>query len=208
MTTGRLRTMSMNFATIDFEAANSSRISACSIGLTKVIDGQIADRMTLLIKPHPESGEFSSYATEHIHGLTAEDVADAPYWPEITDSIMDFLGDLPIAAHNADYDFDVLLALSAKYGLDRPDMSYFCTHKMSRRILPKIGSHKLIALSESLGIDRSGIKDHDAGDDAYLTALITLKYAEMLNTDDIESMLRASGGQLLQLADKKGKKLD
>lgn len=200
--------MSLDFATIDFEAANSSRISACSVGLTKVIDGKVTDRLTLLIKPHPEAGEFSSYATEHIHGLTADDVADAPYWSEMSDAILDFIGDLPVAAHNADYDFDVLLALSAKYGLERPEMEYFCTHKMSRRILPDIGSHKLIALSESLGIDRSDIKDHDAGDDAYLTALITLKAAELLNADTVDGMLSASGGQLLHLADKKGKKLD
>ena len=42
-----------NFVAIDFETANASRSSVCSVGLVIVRDGIITDKIYELIKPEP-----------------------------------------------------------------------------------------------------------------------------------------------------------
>jgi DNA polymerase-3 subunit epsilon len=65
----------MNFVTIDFETAKYSRESACSVGLVKYRDRRAVDTFYSLIRP--PSLYIRPDFTE-IHGLTADDVKDAP----------------------------------------------------------------------------------------------------------------------------------
>ena len=79
------------FVAIDFETANEQRCSACSVGLVKYDEaGQISDRFHSLIRPHPDVDYFSPVNT-WVHGLTEDDVADAPQWSEILDEIRAFM---------------------------------------------------------------------------------------------------------------------
>jgi DNA polymerase-3 subunit epsilon len=48
----------LDFTAIDFETANSSSASACSVGLVKVQDGRVVDREYWLIKPPLGHDEF------------------------------------------------------------------------------------------------------------------------------------------------------
>ena len=50
--------MGVSFVAFDFETANSSRASACSLGMTKVLDGKIVDSMYEIFRP-PEG--FDSF---------------------------------------------------------------------------------------------------------------------------------------------------
>jgi DNA polymerase-3 subunit epsilon len=89
----------MNFVTIDFETAKYSRESACSVGLVKHLDGKAADTFYSLIRP-PKLYIRPDFTD--IHGLTVADVKDAPTFADIWDSdVKPFIGDLPLAAHNA-----------------------------------------------------------------------------------------------------------
>ena len=40
-----------------------------------------------------------------VHGLSAAFLADKPRFPEICDELIEFLGDCPLIAHNAMFDF-------------------------------------------------------------------------------------------------------
>ena len=76
-----LQTQTMkNFAAIDFETANQCRSSVCSVGVVVVRDGKVTDKFYSLIYPHPY---FFSYWNTRVHGLTLEDVADAPEFPDV-----------------------------------------------------------------------------------------------------------------------------
>ena len=75
-----LQTQTMkNFAAIDFETANQCHSSVCSVGVVVVRDGKVTDKFYSLIYPHPY---FFSYWNTRVHGLTLEDVADAPEFPD------------------------------------------------------------------------------------------------------------------------------
>ncbi len=69
--------MPLDFTAIDFETANGSAASACSVGLVKVRDGQVVDKIGWFIQPPFGHDHFVEWNTR-IHGITADMVVDAP----------------------------------------------------------------------------------------------------------------------------------
>ncbi|MCL2440418.1 MAG: 3'-5' exonuclease [Treponema sp.] len=174
----------MNFVTIDFETAKYSQESACSVGLVKYIEGTAVDTYYSLIRP--PSLYIRPDFTE-IHGLTAEDVKDAPRFSEIWNSdIKTFIKGFPLAAHNASFDMGVLKAVLEWYELPLPDISYFCTCKLSRRTWSGLRSHALTALARNFGIIYEA---HNALDDAMTCGKLVIMSAEKHGTSSVEELL-------------------
>ena len=162
----RLRGGAANFVAIDFETANYQADSACSIGVVKVMAGEIVATAVHLIRPPTREFVFT-----HIHGLTWRDVAKSDdfgaLWPEIAPLLdgADFL-----AAHNASFDKGVLHACCARYGLAAPTLAFQCTVQMARRAW-NIYPTKLSDVCRSLGI---ALNHHEALSDATACARIVL----------------------------------
>jgi len=177
----------MDFVTIDFETANYSQDSACSVGLVKYRDGQAIDTYYSLIRPPRRL--FIRPDFTKIHGLTADDVKDAPKFDEIWDSsIKPFIGEFALGAHNASFDMGVLGAVLDWYDLPVPPFSYFCTCKLSRRTWPELKSHALTKLAENFDIVYDA---HNALDDAATCGLLVLMSAEKYGCNTIEDLLSA-----------------
>ena len=178
----------MNFVTIDFETAKYSRESACSIGLVKYIDGKVSDTFYSLIRP--PSLYIRPDFTE-IHGLTVDDIKDAPTFADIWNSgIKPFIGGFPLAAHNAPFDTGVLRAVLEWYDLDIPPLQYFCTCSLARRAWPELESHSLASLAENFGIVYNA---HNALDDAMTCGKLVLMAVEKYGCKIIEKLLSAAG---------------
>ncbi|MBP5582643.1 MAG: 3'-5' exoribonuclease, partial [Bacteroidales bacterium] len=64
-----------DFAAIDFETANYSHTSVCSVGIVIVKNGEIVDTFYSLIKPEPN---YYNYWCTQVHGLTRNDTDSAP----------------------------------------------------------------------------------------------------------------------------------
>ena len=111
----------MNFAVIDFETGTGKRESAIAVGLVKYAEGEPAGSYYSLIRP-PELYVWRFF-TEMVHGLTVDDVKDAPMFSEIWPEVRDFAGGLPIAAHNVRFDKSVLTATLAHYSITLPQVS-------------------------------------------------------------------------------------
>jgi DNA polymerase III subunit epsilon len=142
----------LNFVTIDFETSDYSRESACSVGLVKYQDGKAVDTYYSLIRPpvlyiRPDFTD--------IHGLTIDDVKDAPVFADLWDSaIKPFIGGFPLVAHNAPFDMGVLHAVLECYKLAVPKLPYFCTLALARRTWPGFQSYSLSVLAEKFGYCR------------------------------------------------------
>jgi DNA polymerase-3 subunit epsilon len=179
--------MIMNFCTIDFETAKYSQEIACSVGLVKFLNGKASDTFYSLIRPpvlyiRPEFTE--------IHGLTIEDVREAPSFAEIWENgIQSFIGDLPLAAHNAAFDMGVLRAALAWYELPLPPIRYFCTLKLARAAWPELKSHALTSLGETFSIAYNA---HNALEDAQTCGIIACKAAEQYACTNLRKLLRAA----------------
>lgn len=160
----------MRAVAIDFETANERRASACSIGLAWIEDGRVVDRETHLIRP-PEM-RFAP-VNIRIHGITPDMVASAPEFPDVLATLRERIdGCDMVLAHNAGFDMSVVRASCDAYELSYPEFDYLCTVKVAQRVWSDLGTARLNALGDHLGI---AFKHHDAGEDAYVCAEIALE---------------------------------
>ena len=171
-----------DFIAIDFETADYSADSAISIGLVKYRNYKpIASYYSLISPPilyiRPEFTD--------IHGLTVDDVRDAPdfkyVWENGLCALLNPSGTsaVPVVAHNAGFDMNVLRAALEYYSVPCPPMSYFCTLRLSRRIWPRLKSHSLPNLAKEFSINYDA---HNAAADADTCARIVVLAAEAVSS--------------------------
>ena len=159
----------MDFCAIDFETANYSRASACSIGIVKVTASRIVDQYYSLIN---QANTVFIPDFIDIHGITAEKTAAAPAFDIIWKDVVIFIGGYPIAAHNIGFDISVLAAMLDKYKIDWHIPETLCSLKTARAVWPDLNSHSLDCISEFLDIRLS---HHNALSDAQACALVLLE---------------------------------
>lgn len=144
-----------DFVAIDFETANRERTSICSVGLVRVENGDIREKIYRLIRPYPDY--YSSWNTR-IHGLTYRDTAHAAPFPEVWADISPELAGLPLVAHNSPFDEGCLKAAFRQYGMAYPDYRFFCTCRASRRVFGReLPNHQLQTVAARCGFD---LRDH------------------------------------------------
>lgn len=154
------------FAAIDFETANHDRASACAVGLTLVESERVVDRIVHLIRP-----PSSSFIFTHIHGLTWNDVCEAPTFAEVWEDIGPHINGLKfLAAHNAQFDRGVLEACCAHYGIPRPRHKFICTVGLARQQW-SIYPTRLSDVCRQLHIP---LNHHEAGSDSEACARIVI----------------------------------
>ena len=177
------------FITIDFETAMYARNSAVSIGLVKYHNYEPIDSYYSLIRP-PELYIRPDFTD--IHGLTVDDVKDAPDFKYLWENgISAFLEGMPLAAHHASFDMGVLRAVLECYELPSPELSYFCTCTLASRTWPGLKSYALTALAEHFNIV---YKAHNALDDAFTCGKLVQMSAEKFGKrKSIKGLLKAAG---------------
>ena len=111
-------------------------------------------------------------AAEAVHGLSAAFLADKPLFSARADELLAFLGDAPLIAHNASFDFGFLNAELAACGRDAISLDRMIdTVAIARRKHPG-AKLSLDALCSRYGIDRSHRLKHGALLDAELLAQV------------------------------------
>lgn len=116
------------FVAIDFETANNSRASACSVGLVTVDDSQIISEEVFLIKPPSQQFLFTD-----IHGLTWDDVKNEQAFDELWPILDEIItGADYLVAHNAPFDKGVLNKCCEEYDIQMPDVPFMCTVRLAR----------------------------------------------------------------------------
>lgn len=113
---------------------------------------------------------------EQVHGLSDIFLSDKPYFEDTVEDLLDFLGDSPLVAHNAMFDFGFLNSELGNCGRLHISMSRMIdTLAMSKARHPG-AKHSLDALCTRYGVDRSHRVNHGALLDA---ALLSQVYIEL-----------------------------
>jgi DNA polymerase-3 subunit epsilon len=116
-----------------------------------------------LINRCPTGREYHAYfnperampsEAEAVHGLSTIFLSDKPLFGERCEELLDFIGDAPLVAHNAGFDF-----------------GFLCTLVLARSRHPG-AKHSLDALCSRFGVDRSQRVKHGALLDAQLLAQV------------------------------------
>lgn len=127
-----------DFTAIDFETANNSMNSACSVGLVAVKDFEIVKTDYFLIKPPTQ--HFRHENTE-IHGITYDSVKDCDPFPCVYPVIKEYIcNSVFLVAHNAQFDMSVLHECLATYNIDMPEFLYIDTANLSAPVRENCGN--------------------------------------------------------------------
>lgn len=139
----------------------------------------------ILIPPH----------TTVIHNITDEMVSNSPKLIEIIEELKEFLGELPIVAHNAKFDLGFIVMGLQKSNIKLPSSLIYCSCKMSRATHKEAKNHKLGTLVQELDIPL--LNHHRALDDAYASLKIFIKaLLKLKNENDLvkqKANLKAHG---------------
>jgi DNA polymerase III subunit epsilon len=109
---------------------------------------------------------------EQVHGLSDRFLSDKPNFHERCEELLEFIGDSPLVAHNAAFDFGFINHELGSCG--RPPvctLRMVCTLTLARQKFPG-AKHSLDALCARFGVDRSQRIKHGALLDAQLLAQV------------------------------------
>ncbi|MDR3589569.1 MAG: 3'-5' exonuclease [Negativicutes bacterium] len=172
----------MNYVAIDFETANRSRASACSLAAVTVENGRIVKAAYSLIRPPVL--QFDYWNTK-IHGLTVQDVAEKPTFAELWPRIRTHLENKVVIAHNAVFDIGVLRSMLDAYELPYPRFQYACTVDIARRVWTDVENYKLGTLANRFAIE---FDHHNALHDARTCAMIALSAQETVKAGSFKQL--------------------
>ncbi|BDI59810.1 DNA polymerase III subunit epsilon [Qipengyuania nanhaisediminis] len=131
-------------------------------------------------------------AAEAVHGLSSAFLASKPLFADTVDELLEFLGDAPLVAHNAGFDFGFLNAELERIGREPIALDRMVdTVAIARKKHPG-AKLSLDALCTRYGIDRSHRVKHGALLDAELLAQV---YVELTGGRQIGLALAADNAE-------------
>ena len=159
------------------------------IGAVKMKDGAIIDSFDELINP----GVLIDSEITELTGITNNMVKDCDNEEEVTKRFKEWIGDLPLVAHNAKFDKNMIESAYHKYNLGPLKNTILDTMIISQIINKDLKRHNLTALTKNYGITfeesdgSSGGHHHRADYDAEFTGYVFFKMLKQLDKDKIKT---------------------
>jgi DNA polymerase-3 subunit epsilon len=133
---------------------------------------------------------------EAVHGLSATFLSDKPLFQHVVADFLDFIGDSPLVAHNANFDFGFLNAELQACGHPPVSLTRMIDTLAIARTRHPGAKHSLDALCSRFGVDRSQRVKHGALLDAQLLAQV---YVELRGGRQIGfSLAEAASATMLE----------
>ncbi|MEF9951231.1 MAG: PolC-type DNA polymerase III [Clostridium sp.] len=164
------------FVVFDIETTGLNKVTEeiTEIGAVKVKNGEIIETFSALVnplKPIP-------YEITKLTGITNEMVKGKDSIDRVMPKFLEFIGDIPVVAHNAKFDTGFIIEKCTKLNLKFSNV-IVDTLTLARWLLKDLKRHKLNILTEHFNIKLDN--HHRAVDDAVATAHIFFKFINMLN---------------------------
>ncbi len=153
------------------------------IGAVKIKNGIITDRFDELINPYRKLPNKIVELTN----ITDEMLRDKDSEENVTKRFLDFVGNLPMVAHNAKFDIGFISAAMNKYNLGEFKNTVLDTMGMARSLYPNWKNHKLSTLVKNLEVPWDEDSHHRADYDSEGTAIGFYKMAKVLSNRNIET---------------------
>ena len=181
------------FVVFDIETTglDPMRDGITEIGAVLVENGEVTDRFHTLVNPEMPIPENIVELT----GITDEMVKDCPTASQVIPAFLDFAKDAVLVAHNASFDMGFIHQKAASHGMTVKN-KVLDTLAVTRRLFPRLKTHKLSAVAQHLNIDME--RAHRAVDDALAAAKIFIKCMEIIEREKGSSALAGSRDVLLK----------
>lgn len=121
------------FVVLDLETTGLSpdRDRITEVGAVKVRGGEVLGELRTFVHP----GRPIPPAVTAVTGITDTMVRDAPTMAAVLPTVLEFLGEAVLVAHNAGFDLGFLRAAAAQHGLSPPTPVVVDTARLARRLL-------------------------------------------------------------------------
>ena len=162
------------------------REAITEIGAVVLRNGEVAERFQTFVNPNRR-------LTPEIIGLTG--ITDEMLKEALT-SFLEFVGDRPLAAHNAEFDISFIRAGCRKVGLPF-DPTYVDSLILAQNLLPGLGKYKLDIVADHL--DLPAFNHHRASDDAAMVAYMLIPFFEKMERELGIHRLQEINGEMLKL---------
>ncbi len=166
------------YVVVDIETTGLSPVRGkiIEISALRVEGGDITDRFNTFVNPEIPIPAF----TEEFTSINDLMVRDAPTIEEAMPRFLEFAKDAVFVAHNASFDYGFLSYYADLAGLEyRPTVVDTLT--LARVLLPNLAKFSLDRVVKALGIKLE--HHHRAANDAEATALVFIKFLNMLKED-------------------------
>lgn len=173
----------MKVLSYDVETANSKkRGSICAIGWVLLEDSQVLEKGYTLINP---KCDFDGRCTK-VHGITADDVMEAPTFAEYWESTLcTLMSKSLVIAHNASFDISATEQALFEASIPDPGIDYMDTLPVMRYFWDS-ESYKLFDLAAASGYT---YQVHHAGEDALALVYVLNYLANLVGLEDIPALL-------------------
>lgn len=171
-----------NFIAFDFETANSSRHSICSVGMVFVENGIIVEELYQLINPEKEFDSFNI----SIHGIHPEDVESSPTFSSFYENIREKINNKLMIAHYLAFDGYALRDNLKRNDIKPSVNQLLCTYQLSKKLMVGQSSYSIKSLCQYFGIELA--YHHHALDDAKACAELMLRLIDEYGLSDIDTL--------------------
>jgi len=150
------------------------------IGAVRVRNGQVTDTFSSFADP----GHRLSGITVNLTGITDEMVKGAPKPKEAVRAFLDWAGDTPLVAHNAEFDIGFVRETCQRNEWEFAPL-WIDTLTLAQYLCPDLSNHRLDTVAEHLEL--APFQHHRAFDDAAVCAQIFLNLAGYMKKEGISA---------------------
>lgn len=163
-----------SYVVFDLETTglNQRKNEIIEIGAVKVENGVVTGTFNTFVKPRkPIEEEVTA-----INHITKEMLSQAPSINRVLPQFLEFIGKLPLVAHNAEFDCSFIDVACARFGLKFTN-KYVDTLELAQEALPELPNHKLGTLCARFGVTNDAA--HRALSDCTATQQILVRLIDM-----------------------------
>lgn len=193
-----------SFVAIDLETTglDFEKDEIIEVALVRFENGVPGESVDYLVKP--VSAELRPFI-ENLTGIYKSDLESAESFAAVAGKIYSFIGDLPIVAHNANFDSKFLKQSFEKVGVNFDNHPVWDSLTVSRIAYQHIPNHRLDTLVQELNIPRS--RAHRALPDADACGRLFVMCLEKIQNEDpwlMQALARVAVGSSWSLIWEKG----
>ena len=118
-------------------------------------------------------------------GINDQMLAGQPDISEAIPKFLEYVGNRPLCAHNADFDIGFVTAACEKLGLPFHP-TYVDTLILAQNLMPELGKYKLNIVADALSLP--DFNHHRASDDAITCGYLLMRFFKMLQEQDIDTL--------------------
>jgi DNA polymerase III subunit epsilon len=164
--------MNNSFLALDVETANADYSSICQIGIVQIENGEIINKWSTLVNPEAYFDPFNI----SIHGISEEDVKDAPTFDKIYSELNTRISD-QIIVHHMPFDRIAINRVCMGYNLNIINARWLDSAKIARRTWEQF-AYRGYGLANIADFLQISFEHHDALEDALTAAKVVLYACE------------------------------